>query len=592
MRIVIEKNVPATMRDGVILHANVYRPDVSGPYPVLLTRTPYGKDMAATFVLDPVRMAEAGYIVVVQDVRGRFASQGDYGNNDQEFTDGFDTVQWAAQLPDTTGAVGMFGASYYGFTQWAAAVMHPPALKALAPLIAYADHWEGPVYRAGAFEWGLMGSWQLAMAAQDLARRQATDPQFPLLFAGIFHDLDRMGQEGYWELPIDTFAPLEKVGMHFLSEQVSHDTYDDYWRALSVRGRLKELTIPALHIGGWYDVFIDSTLRSFREMRDAGQEARLIIGPWTHLNQSGAVGALDFGSAASLGFLGLQDDVNALHRKWFDWQLKGSQAPDVQAFAQLPPVRIFTMGDNRWQFAQDWPLPQTTYTPVYLHSGGHANTASGNGFLSFAMDDGRQSAVPAIEDRGYAMNSDVDHFVYDPANPVLTTGGNLLMSAAFPTGPQDQAHVEERDDVLVYTSDVLTSDVEVTGPVKVKLWVSTNVPDTDFVARLCDVHPDGRSYNIADGIIRLRYRDSLSEPTLVKPGQVYAIDIDCWATSNVFKAGHRMRVVITSSSFPRWSRNLNTGESSERTQAAVAAQQSVYHDREHPSHILLPIIPK
>lgn len=359
MRIIIDKNVPAPMRDGIILHANVYRPEEGGPYPVLLTRTPYGKDMAATFVLDPVRIAEAGYIVVIQDVRGRFASQGDFGNNDQEFADGFDAVQWAAQLPNSTGSVGMFGASYYAYTQWAAAVMKPPALKALAPLIAYADHWEGPIYRAGAFEWGLMGGWQLAMAANDLARRRASDPQFPLLFAGIFHDSDRLAQEGYWELPISEFAPLAKVGMNFLAEQVQHDTYDDYWRALSVRGRLADLDIPALHIGGWYDVFVQSTLNSFQEMRQAGREARLILGPWTHTNQSGAVGQLDFGTGASLGFLGLRDDVNALHRKWFDWQLKDSQAPDVQAFASLPPVRIFTMGDNKWQFASDWPLPGT-----------------------------------------------------------------------------------------------------------------------------------------------------------------------------------------------------------------------------------------
>lgn len=590
MRIIIEKNVPASMRDGTILYANVYRPEAPGPYPVLLTRTPYGKDMAATFVLDPVRMAESGYIVVVQDVRGRFASQGEFGNNDQEFTDGFDSVQWAAQLPDANGQVGMFGASYYGYTQWAAAVMQPPALKALAPLIAYADHWEGPIYRAGAFEWGLMGGWQLAMAANDLARKRAADPQFPLLFAGIFQDSDRLAQEGYWELPISDFAPLAKVGMNFLGEQVAHDTYDDYWRALSVRGRIQDVVAPALHIGGWYDVFVQSTINSYTEMRAAGREVRLVIGPWTHTNHSGAIGQLDFGTAASLGFLGLRDDVNALHRKWFDWHLKGSQAPDVKAFAEEPRVRIFTMGANRWQYAQEWPLPDTSYTPLYLHSCGHANTAHGDGSLSFSIDDPAESqAQPAIHD-DYAAAPHADHFVYDPANPVLTTGGNLLMPPAFPGGPQDQRRVEERDDVLVYTSEPLATDVEVTGPVSVKLWVSTSAPDTDFVARLCDVYPDGRSFNIADGILRLRYRDSLSHPSQVEPGRTYAIEIDCWATSNVFKAGHRMRVVITSSSFPRWSRNLNTGQSSERTQAGVAAMQTVYHDSAHPSHILLPII--
>jgi len=578
MQIRIDKNVPATMRDGIVLQSNVYRPDAAGPCPVLLTRTPYGKDMASSFVIDPVRMAEAGYIVVIQDVRGRFASQGQFGDNECELADGYDSVEWAAQLPGADGQVGMFGASYYAWTQWAAAISQPPALKAVVPLIAYADHWEGSAYRAGAFEWGLMGAWQMMMAVSDLTRRAATTPEFPVLFSGLFQDLDQLASEGYWELPIAEFAPLAKVGMNFLREHVDHDTYDSFWRQLSFRGRLRSVEIPTLHIGGWFDVFAQSTLNSFTEMQREGQTVRLLMGPWTHINQSAAVGDLVFGSGASLGLLGLRDDINSLHKKWFDWHLKDSDAPDIKAFAAEPAVRIFVMGDNRWRFSNTWPLPETEYTPLYLFGGGAANTRSGDGQLAW---------TPPTDAGGVH-----DQFVYDPGNPVPTTGGNLLLTPDFKTGPQEQSPVETRDDVLVYTSTPLSSDLEVTGPLTAHLWISSSAPDTDFVVRVCDVWPDGRSYNVVDGILRAKFRSSMTTPVPLTPGVVTEITVDLWSTSQVFKAGHQIRVVVTSSSFPRWSRNLNTGESSERTAAGVAAEQMVFHDAAHPSHILLPIIPR
>lgn len=575
MRVLFERNVSGTMRDGTILRANLFRPEADGVYPVVLTRLPYGKDTSyAYLILDPVRLAEAGYIVVIQDVRGRYASEGSYGGFSQEYADGYDTVEWASQLRGSNGSVGMYGASYFAYTQLAAAASGHPALKTITPTVSFDDAWAGVQFRGGALEWGMTCAWYLGlMAPTELARSGQGDPAFPAQFGRLVHDIDHLAGDGYFQLPLAEFAPLKRLGI--LPEVFDHiraNTNSDYWRTMSIRGHYEAFHVSAQFTGGWYDVFLKSTIESFLRMREAGKDATLTIGPWTHSNQSHAVGDVNFGLAANSMLLNFQDDPTTRHQRWFDAKLKDV----VSGLDSEPPVRIFVMGTNRWRSEPTWPLTDTQFTPFYLHSGGDANRQSGDGKLD--------TQIPATEAP--------DNYVYNPADPVRTHGGNLLMTSEFPPGPKAQELPENRADVLVFTSAVLSENLEVTGPIQAKLWVASSARDTDFVVRLADVDAHGQSINLADGILRMRYRNSEQHPQLMEPGTVYAIVVDCWATSNVFLAGHRIRVQVTSSNFPRWSRNLNTGDSNEETIEFQSANQTLYHDEEHPSHILLPIIPQ
>ncbi|KPV42155.1 CocE/NonD family hydrolase [Alicyclobacillus ferrooxydans] len=576
MRVVFERNVAVPMRDGVILRANVFRPLENGEYPVIVTRLPYGKDTGFAYaILDPVRLAEAGYILVIQDCRGRFASGGEFRGFIQEFDDGYDTVDWASKMPGSNGSIGMYGASYFAYTQWAAAAGGHPALKAVMPMVAFDDGWQGVGYRNGAYEWGMAASWYTGgMALPELLRSRSQSPEFPMQFGRLVYDVDHLSHQGYFELPLKDFTPMKRADvLPEFFDQMLEDRYTDAWRSISIHPHYESMQVDAHLVGGWYDVFLKSTIASFLRLRELGRETRIIIGPWTHSNYGNAVGDLDFGMAANSNFLDLKFDSTTLHQRWFDARLKGIE----NDLASEPPIRIFVMGENKWRVATDWPLPETKYTPFYLNSDGHANSKHGNGRLSFHTP---------------ADNSPADVYMYDPANPVLTNGGNLLMTAAYPPGPIEQSVVEERDDVLVFTSEVLEAPLEVTGPLTAKLWVKSSAPDTDFVVRLTDVYPDGTSINIADGVIRMRYRDSFEQPELIEPGALYEVDIDLWATSNVFLSGHRVRVQVTSSNFPKWNRNLNTGASNQETAEFVVATQTILHDAAHPSHILLPVIPR
>lgn len=572
MNVVFEYKVEAKMRDGTVLRANVFRPAGDDEYPVLLTRLPYGKDMVgANAAIDSLVAARAGYIVVVQDCRGRFQSDGSFQSYVQEFEDGYDTVEWAAGLPQSNGDVGMFGASYYGFTQWAAAARCAPSLKALFPSITYDDPWNGSSVRGGAFEWGKSASWYMsAIAPSEWMREsrkesgQAFDPD---AWRGLFADIDRLATDGYWTLPLTDFAPLRDRGMlPMFFHQFEHPTYDEYWRKLSITAQDQGAHLPSFNLGGWYDIFLQGTIDNYLRMKQRGVKTQLLIGPWSHVNRSGAVGDLVFGSAANGAFLDLREDMTTLHLRWFDHVLKGKKT-GIEADG---PVKIFVMGDNRWRVEPDWPLPQTAYTPLYL---------GGRGF-----DKAGQLAFDAPADDA------PDAYQYDPADPVPTLGGNLLMPPQYPPGPLCQRPIEGRPDVLVFTSQELEQDLEVTGPVEAVLWVQSDAPDTDFVVRMTDVHPDGQSILICDGIVRMSLRNSIEEKQLLRADEVAKIRVSLWATSNVFKQGHRIRVHVTSSSFPRWNRNLNTGDSNETTSAYQVANQRVYHDAEHPSHILLPVI--
>jgi uncharacterized protein len=563
-RVLVDLDVPVRMRDGVTLRANVYRPS-EGRWPVLLTRLPYGKDLPLGGAsLDAVQAARRGYVVVVQDTRGRFASEGEWRPFENEADDGVDTIAWAADLPYADGQVGMIGVSYFGFTQWAAAVKQPPALKAMAPRLTWADPLNGFGFRGGALELGTQVHWGLQMGFDQLARQYRGDlPKLGAAFWGLAEELDQL-TSGYASLPLNEFAPLRRqpVLPRFF-EQLQRPMDLELLDPVTIKDKYDRVHVPTFNVGGWYDIFLGDTIANYLGMHAAGQSTRLLIGPWTHTDSRLPVGDLNFGFGSQSGLINLQYDMDRLQLRWFDHWLKRI---DTGMMAE-PPIKLFVMGANMWRDEHEWPLARAVATPMYFHSSRRLST------------DPPQQEAP-------------DRYTYDPSNPVPTHGGALLMAPEYPNGPRDQRVIEARPDVLIYTSDVLDRDLEVTGPVSVSLWACSSAPDTDFVARLVDVYPDGRAYNLTDGIIRARYRSGASEKPL-EPGVPERFDIDLWATSNVFRAGHRIRVQITSSNFPRWDRNPNTGHPLGSDSAADlrVAEQTILHESEYPSFILVPVVP-
>jgi putative CocE/NonD family hydrolase len=352
----------------------------------------------------------------------------------------------------------------------------------------------------------------------------------------------------------------------------------EYVEPMTILGKHEQARVPTFNIGGWYDIFLKDTIENFRIMREQGstpeaRQSKLLIGPWAHVSQGNPIGEMNFGFGSTAAFINLQIDFMSLQVRWFDHFLKGKDT----GILNEPPIKLFVMGANVWRDEQEWPLARAVETRYYLHSAGHANTLNGDGALS--------TSKPGSEAP--------DQYDYDPAHPVITRGGALLMSPEFRSGVLDQRPTESREDVLVYSTPVLEQDVEVTGPIVAHLWAVSSAPDTDFVARLVDVHPDGYAQNLTDGILRARYRNFArgEEPSLIEPGKAYEYEIDLWATSNVFKKGHRIRLDVTSSCFPRWDRNPNTGHEFGADEKMVVAHQKILHDAEHPSYVLLPIVP-
>lgn len=582
-QITIDFDVPARMRDGVVLRANVYRPEGEGQWPVLLTRLPYGKDFPlGSSVLDAAQVARRGYVVIVQDTRGRMMSEGEWSPFVNEALDGYDTIEWAAHLRYSNGKVGMYGASYFGFTQWSAAVLQPPALKAMVPYITWNDPLNGLVFRGGAMELGVAASWNLMMGLDVLMRRHRADPQaLGRAISMLAKEMDALGTQGYWSLPLKEYAPFKRHDVAptvFSTMEHPMDRAYEQIEPLHIIGKHEHVTVPTLNVGGWYDIFLQDTLSNFTIMREQGstpeaRQSKLLIGPWTHGSATNAVGEMNFGFGASAAFIDLQIDFVSLQVRWFDHWLKEKDT----GMLREAPIKLFVMGANVWRDEQEWPLARAVDTRYYLHSSGQANSTNGNGTLS---TDSRAAEA-------------FDHYDYDPAKPVMTLGGALLMSPEYRPGPWDQRPTESREDVLVYTTPVLEQDIEVTGPITVHLWATSSAPDTDFVARLVDVHPNGFAQNLTDGIIRARYRHFASgePPTFIEPGKAYEYAIDLWATSNVFKAGHCIRLDVTSSNFPRWDRNPNTGHDFGVDEELAVAHQMILHDREHPSYVVLPIVP-
>lgn len=575
--VVIEKDVPVPMRDGVVLYADIYRPAAAGRYPVILQRTPYDKSLTTIgmLMLDAVRTAGEGYAIVIQDSRGRYTSEGEFYPFRDDVNDGYDTVEWCGIQPWSDGKVGMYGASYVGATQWLAAISTPPHLRAIFPLITASHYHEGWTYQGGAFALGFNESWTMTSLAPDTYQRLAqTTPEAAERMGNMLAGIDDMC---HWfrHVPLKDF-PLFGQAAEYFYDWLAHPDDDEYWAAWNIEAQHHAVTVPVCNVGGWYDIFLGGTLRNYLGMRerggssDARQGQKLIVGPWHHtLPLNNVVGEVNYGLSST----SLAVDLDGLHLKWFDYWLKGKQ----NGLLEEPPVRIFVMGENTWRTENEWPLARTQYTKYYLHSQGDAKSLRGNGILG----------------REQPRSEPADVYVSDPRNPVPTKGGGLCCwPAAVPGGAFDQRPVEERADVLVYTTPVLAHDIEVTGPVSVTLYAASSAVDTDFTAKLVDVHPDGYARNLTDSIIRARYRETRARATLLTPGEVYEYTIDLWSTSNVFKAGHRIRVEIASSNFPRFDRNPQTGEASGEASRLEPALQHVFHDETRPSHIVLPVIPR
>ncbi|MBI1353716.1 MAG: CocE/NonD family hydrolase [Acidobacteria bacterium] len=545
-----EKGVRAAMRDGVELIADVYRPDASGSFPVLLTRTPYDRKNGEGQARE---VASHGYIVVVQDTRGRYDSQGEFYPFRHEIDDGYDTVEWAAKLEGANGKVGMFGGSYVGATQMLASISRPPHLVSIFPYVTAAEYYDGWTYQSGAWMQWFSSSWTTGLI-QDTLRRKAAQLARP--------------REWAWRLPVEDYALIQTPNPDDLApyydDWIEHETDDAYWKRWKISDHYPEMTVKALHAGGWHDIFLKGSIKNYvgihAKAKDAKvrQSQRLLVGPWAHAGTSaeGKIGDVVFGKQAVL-------DMSDTIRRFADWALK-----DIQnEYADDTPVRIFVLGENVWRDEKEFPLERQKLTRYYLRASG-----------------GLATEKPSAEKP--------DEYTYDPANPTPTIGGRLCCGAAIPPGPADQSPNSAREDVLVFSTPPLQSGVEVTGEISLELFASSSAIDTDFTAMFIDVDPSGYERLLTDGIVRARYRNSTEKAELIKPGKVYKYTIDLWTTSNYFQPGHSIRLQVSSSNFPRFNRNLNTGEQTAGSTGMTKADQTVYHDAEHPSALVLPVIPR
>ncbi|HET6494925.1 MAG TPA: CocE/NonD family hydrolase [Thermoleophilia bacterium] len=541
----VARDVGAVMRDGVRLSANVFTPEGDDPWPTVLVRQPYGKDLVDSMWARGKYWARKGYACVVQDVRGTFGSQGEWAPFVHEARDGWDTLEWLARQPWCNGAIGMSGESYHGYTQWAVAGSGHPNLKCISPGDASPDPYRMS-YRGGAFSLGI-GLWACMMTGREMDTADGWDP---------------------WHLPLVGLDAAMGRSSSVLQEMLRHPSRDDFWDKVDMTPTLADVRIPVLHWGGWYDVILQGTLLGWeraaaRERKGDGAEQRLIIGPTDHARLPAVYGASGVGGEDAPGAWCF-DHV----QRFFDHHLRG----ETDALAGVAPVRVYVMGAERWREASAWPLPETRYVDYYLRGGGGASTAAGDGRL--------EPALPGDEPP--------DHFDYDPELPVDVWLAESAWDLTWTL--KDRAAAERRSDVLVYTSPAMEEDLEVTGPVCVTLFASSSAPDTDFTATLVDAFPDGYAHLVQEGIVRARYRRSDHAPELVTPDAVEEYTIDLLATSHLFARGHRLRLEISSSNFGRFDRNPNSGGAFALDTICTTARQTVHHSRACPSRITLPVI--
>jgi putative CocE/NonD family hydrolase len=593
--VIVQKNVTITVRDGTKLAADVYLPAkggdaLDGKFPTILARTPYNKDGTKA---DAEWFASRGYVAVMNDVRGRYASEGKWRMILDDPNDGYDVVQWITKQPWSSGKVGTIGTSYVGGTQHALACANPPGLAAMIPVDSLSNCGIAGVRHGGAYEMRFM-NWIFTIGAPN-ARAALADPKLREALV----ENGKLMRQHIWNLPIRKgTTPLRVVPEYedWLIEVMRHGDYDDYWKqpGYSVTENVdKYADVPVYHVTGWYDSWDRQNVMNWQALSKAKkQPQRLIIGPWTHGQQgSNWAGETEFPKEAAL-------DFNNWRLRWFDHWLKGID----NVIESESTVKIFVMGGGDghktekgrrfhggyWRDEKEFPPARTKFTPYYLQPNG-----------------GLSSQKPSTDN---AWTS----FRFDPANPVPTIGGNLSSTSGLAdaggfdqrTRPDTTAGhgitlpLSERNDIVVFQTPPLEDDIEVTGPVQVKLWISSSAVDTDFTAKLVDVSPPNADYplgfdlNIGDAIKRARYRDSLATPTFMKPGEIYPLTIDIYPTSNLFAKGHRIRVDISSSNFPRFDLNPNTGDPLQQHRRMLVADNTVFHDAKRPSHIVLPVIPK
>ncbi|MFT4198560.1 MAG: CocE/NonD family hydrolase [Pseudoxanthomonas sp.] len=594
-----QENVPARMRDGVILRSDVYRPDTKDKVPVILMRTQYGKEAAQvqpSRFQTPAWYASHCYIVVIQDVRGQYASDGEFYEYANERQDGYDSVEWAARLPGSNGKVGMYGSSYVGATQWLAATGTPPSLKAIVPSNTGSDYYDGWTYENGAFRLGFIQPWMMGLALT--AAQNRGDEETAAHIAVEEKQIAQwMRRHPYAALPV--LKPGDPKVAPWYFDTLKHSTKDDYWKAFQIEGHYDRVKVPVLAFEGWYDSFLDGAIKNFNGMRVQGGNPsarngqRMVIGPWEHLGW----GRPESPASPRLKAIGpiANSPVNELTIAFFDHYLKGID----NGFAETPRIDYFRMGDNTWHHTSEWPLAQTEYRRLYLASGGHAASLMGDGVLLDVVPgegntgggSGHAAGEAGNARTAAAMGAASDGFVYDPSNPVPSLGGHSCCTwTSTAIGQFDQAPIEQRPDILVYSSAPLEQPLDVTGPVSVRLFAKSTAVDTDFTAKLIDVFPDGTAVNVSNGIQRASFRQSLERPTPIVPSQVYEYTIALWPTSNLFAVGHRIRIEISSSDYPQFAPNPNTGRSFSDSQAWQTATQTILHDADHPSAVILPVV--
>jgi putative CocE/NonD family hydrolase len=569
----VEHAVASVGRDGTRFVADVYRPSAATGQrlPTLLIRTPYRRQTAQTSAyLHPAWYARKGYMVVAQDTRGRGDSGGAFEPFAHEGEDGADAIEWAASLPGSNGRVGTYGFSYPGACQVLAARERPPSLITMCPGFTASRYHNGWTYQGGALNLAFVGSWGANLAAEN-ARRRGDDE--------ALRALEQAWSDGpsrhYAHLPFADYPPFasHREDAPWFYEWLAHPTYDDYWRPWSIDEDYSRIDVPAFHPVGWYDIFLEGTVTNFRGLRAAAGSAasragqRLVVGPWYHVPWSSSFGAVDFGPHA-------RKTVDGWQMRWFDQFLRGEDTGVLDHAAT-----VFVMGRNEWVDLPDWPPPGASPTALYLRGEGRANTVDGDGVLSFEAPD---SESP-------------DEIVADPSSPTPSAGGrSCCHPAVVPMGPADQAGVEVLNRVLVYSTPPLGRPVSVMGPVTASVFVACDAPDTDVTVKLCDVDERGRSVNVCGGILRARYRHSFETPALLPEGEVAEFRVELGPTAMTFGAGHRIRVQVSSSDFPQFDRNLQTGGPlfEEGPTAARIATQTVFHERGLESRVVLPIVPE
>lgn len=578
-RIITDFDVPSEMRDGTVLYSNIFRPADDDEYPVALCRTPYSKDLATSFpFMDIVRLARTGYVVVVQDVRGRFSSEGEWSPFEHEFADGFDTVQWAARIPGSSGRVGMWGVSYTGFTQLAAALEHPPALGALLPVFTPIDATDGLLFRGGARELGLLFHFFFTATGIDILHKaHADDPeQLRCLVEGYVRAVDDLSESRVGANASMLFDSVRKLGLDvpLFREAVSAMELDRFKkRPFSIIDEIESIDAPALFVSGWYDVFSQGTIDAYCRLakgaahRHAPVSAargavrnRIVIGPWSHLNFENTIGEQDFGLTASMSWMDGKRDLVGLTAMWFDSTLKGLPSP----LDREKPVQLFVTGADRWIYSDAWPLASTEYRSIYLCAG------------------------QRLSDEKPSYEQDEESYLSDPADPVPVKGGALLIAPYFQPGVKNQVTIEDRSDVLTFTGNPLDGSVTVAGPIKAKIWVACDDDHADFVVRLVDVHRNGFAENITDGIARVAPYGLGSDVDL-QAGPVEIL-IDLWSRAHAFAVGHCIRIDICGSNYPRWDLNTGLAERAGGDAATRVSKSSLFHGRRYPSRVLLPVV--